>query len=109
MGLRRIRKVSPLGMRVVVSIEKDSPVTESGLYLPEGAKEALKESILAEVIEVASAHDAFHDEETNVSGIPLGARVLILKDCGIRLPWDDTSRIVEVKDILAIVDEVNLV
>ena len=52
--VRRIRKVHPLGLRVVVRIVKDANVTDTGLYRPEGAKESMQESVLAEVIEVAS-------------------------------------------------------
>jgi co-chaperonin GroES (HSP10) len=105
---RKIRKLNPLGMRVVVQLRKDSNVTETGLYLPEGAKQAMSESVIAEVIEVASALDDHTDEETNVSGVPLGAVVLIMKDSGVRVPWDDALRIVETKDILAVVNEISL-
>ena len=49
------RKISPLGMRVLVQIRKDDNVTDTGLYLPEGAKSEQDESLLAEVIEVAKA------------------------------------------------------
>lgn len=105
---RRIRRLSPMGMRVVVRIEKSGNVTDTGLYLPEGAKDALNESILAEVIEVASALDSTSFEETNVSGVPLGAKVLIPKNSGVRVPWDDQLRLVETKEVLAIVDEIHL-
>ena len=104
-----IRKVHPLGMRVLVRISPERNMTDSGLYLPEGAKEATQESVIAEVIEVASAIDAHSDEETNVSGVPLGAYVLIPKTVGTRIPWDDQLRIVETRDILALVDEISLI
>ncbi|MBX7144065.1 MAG: co-chaperone GroES [Oligoflexia bacterium] len=105
---KRIRKISPVGMRVVVLLRKESNQTDTGLYLPEGAKSAMAESLLAEVIEVASAIDSHTDEETNVSGIPLGALVLIPKDAGVKVPWDDDLRIVETKSILAIINEVGI-
>ena len=105
---RKMRKLNPLGMRVVVQLRKDSNQTETGLYLPEGAKQAMSESIVAEVIEVASAMDDHTDEETNISGVPLGATVLIMKDAGVRVPWDESLRIVETKDILAVVNEISL-
>jgi co-chaperonin GroES (HSP10) len=105
---KRIRKVHPLGLRVVARIIKDSNLTDGGLYLPEGAKESLQESVLAEVVEVASAVDSHSEEETNVSGVPLGARVLIGRTAGIRIPWDDDLRIVDTRDVLAIVDEIFL-
>lgn len=106
---RRIRKINPLGYRVVVKILKDSNMTETGLYLPEGAKQTMQDSLMAEVIEVASAIDEDTNEEANVSGIPLGSTVLIAKDMGIKVPWDDDLRIVETKHVLAMVDEMNLV
>lgn len=105
---RHIRRVHPLGLRVVARILKGSDVTEGGLYLPEGAKETLQESILAEVIEVASAVDCRTEEETNVSGIPLGAKVLVPKSAGLKVPWEDELRIIDTRDILALVDEIEL-
>jgi co-chaperonin GroES (HSP10) len=106
---RRIRKVHPLGYRVLVRIQRDSNVTDTGLYLPEGAKLSMAESVLAEVIEVASTLEEDSDEETNVSGIPMGARVLIAKNAGVRIPWDDELRLVDTKDVLALVDEISLI
>ena len=108
MGSKKMRRISPLGMRVVVCLRKDNNQTETGLYLPEGAKQAMAESYLVEVIEVASAVDEHTDEETNVSGIPLGAFVLIPKDAGVQVPWDDSLRIVETKHVLAIVNEIDI-
>lgn len=105
---KTVRRVNPLGFRVVVRLTPDNNMSEGGLYLPEGAKQNMTESILAEVIEVASAVDTHTDEETNVSGIPLGALVLIPKTAGVKIPWDDDLRVVETKEVLAIVDEVNL-
>lgn len=105
---RRIRRLHPLGFRVVARIVKDSNITDSGLYLPEGAKETMQESVLAEVIEVASTVDSRTDEETNVSGIPLGSMVLIPKNLGIKVPWDEDLRIIDTREILALVDEISL-
>jgi hypothetical protein len=103
---------------------------ESGLYLPASAVSTLPEAVLAEVVEVArtpvktdTAIDAGRDDRDadsedsdgddpeitlgeNVSGIPLGALVLFGRDHGIRVPWDDRLRLVEVRHILAIVDEI---
>lgn len=101
----RVRKISPLGLRVVLKIRSEQDVTDGGLYLPEGAKSSMSESLLAEVVEVATATES--DHETNISGIPLGAVVLIGKQVGVKIPWDDRLRIVDTKDILAIVDEVH--
>lgn len=101
--------ISPLGFRVLVRIRKSPNKTQTGLYLPEGSREAKQESLLGEVIEVASALDEDSDEETNISGIPLGALVLIPTDVGTRVPWDDTLRIVDTHDVLALVEEIEVV
>ena len=104
-----IRRINPMGMRVVVNIKRDASLSEGGLYLPEGAKQAMSESVLAEVTEVASAVDHHTDEEANISGIPLGALVLIPKTAGVKVPWDEFLRIVEVKEILAVINEIEYV
>ncbi len=107
---KKIRKISPLGMRIVVSLIKDkSNMTDGGLYLPEGSKEKMQDSLLAEVIEVASALDKDTDTEENISGIPLHSVVLIPKGVGIQIPWNDLLRIVETKDVLATIEEIELV
>ena len=106
---KTIRKVSPLGYRVLVRLEKDSNQTDGGLYLPEGAKNSMSQSLLAKVIEVASAHDEDEDDETNISGIPRDATVLIPKMAGVKVPWDENLRIVESKEILAIVNEIAVI
>ncbi len=105
---RKHRKVSPLGFRVLVRLQKEENVSEGGLYLPEGAKQNMVESVLAEVIEVASASDYDSDDETNISGIPLGAIILMPKNAGVTVPWDLELRLVETKEVLAIVDQVTL-
>jgi chaperonin GroES len=105
---RHVRTLSPMGMRVLVRIRERSDMTEGGLYLPESAKDSTAESLVAEVLEVASAHDTEQDEATNISGVPRGATVLIPKRAGTKVPWDEYLRIVDTKDILAIVDEIAL-
>lgn len=106
---KKIRRINPLGMRVVVRMYRDTNMTEGGLYLPEGAKQNMAESLLAEVVEVASAHDTHTDEDTNVSGVPLGAKVLIAKTAGVKVPWDDDLRIVETKEVLAMIEEITVI
>ncbi|MCB0322494.1 MAG: co-chaperone GroES [Bdellovibrionales bacterium] len=103
-----IRRIDPLGMRVVVKIRRDTNRTETGLYLPEGAKQSKQESLVGEVLEVASARDMDTDEEANISGIPNGSLVLIPADAGVRVPWDEDLRIVDTKEVLALVTEVSL-
>ncbi len=106
---KSIRKINPIGLRVVVSLIKDNDMTDGGLYLPEGSKERMQDSLLAEVIEVASAIDKDSDTTQNISGIPLNAIVLIPKGAGVKVPWDDNLRIIDTKDVLAIIDEIELV
>ncbi|MDC0357712.1 co-chaperone GroES family protein [Oligoflexia bacterium] len=103
-----IRSIHPLGMRVVVKICAKDKTTDGGLYLPDNAKDRMSESLVAEVLEVASAIEQGTDEETNISGIPLGAVVLIHKNAGTKVPWDESLRIVDTKDVLAIVEELNI-
>ena len=106
---KTMQKINPLGMRVVVRIPKDVNMTKGGLYLPEGAKEHMEESLVAEVVEVANAIDSDTQEETNISGIPLGALVLISRASGIRVPWDESLRIIDTKDVLATIEEVEVI
>jgi chaperonin GroES len=104
-----IRHIQPLGLRVLVRVLKEPDVAESGLYLPAGAKEKMQESLYGEVIEVARAEAKNPSEEglgVNVSGVPLGARVLFPKDAGIKIPWDDELRLLETKEVLAMIDEI---
>jgi co-chaperonin GroES (HSP10) len=109
---RLTRYIQPLGMRVLVRVLKQQEVHESGLYLPDGAREKMNEAHFAEVIEVARARpeDELDDASlgTNVSGIPCGAKILFAKEQGIRVPWDDSLRLLEVKHVLATVEEVGL-
>jgi co-chaperonin GroES (HSP10) len=113
------RHIQPLGPRVLVRLVKTPDRSESGLYLPAGAKESHSEALLAEVVEVARTQpkasyidDGEDDDDDdprpglgeNVSGIPVGAQVLFAKDQGITVPWDETLRLLSVRHVLAIVD-----
>jgi len=106
---KTIRRISPIGMRVVVRIRDSQEITEGGLYLPDSAKNKMSESLLAEVLEVASAFDSETDEEANISGIPLGATVLIPKEAGVTIPWDNALRVIDTKEILGLVEEMDIV
>jgi co-chaperonin GroES (HSP10) len=99
------RLILPLGMRVLVRLIKEEERTDSGLYLPDGAKEAQVEALYGEVIEVARDKPTGDDMGENVSGVPHGARVLFRKEAGVRVPWDEVLRVLDVKDILATVEE----
>lgn len=105
---RTIHSINPLGMRVLVKIMDNQNQSKGGLYIPENAKENMSESVIAQIIAVASATDDETEEETNVSGLPKDAIVLIEKDIGIRVPWDDKLRIVETIDVLAIVEQIEI-
>jgi co-chaperonin GroES (HSP10) len=103
--MKHHRLIMPLGMRVLVRLLKEAERTDAGLYLPEGAKEAQDEALYAHVIEVARDKPTADDMGENVSGVPHGARILFRKEAGVRVPWDDALRIIDVKDILATVEE----
>lgn len=101
------RLILPLGMRVLVQIIRDEDRTDTGLYLPAGAKEAQDDALYGKVIEVARDRPTTDEATENVSGVPHGAHVLIRKDAGVRVPWDDRLRVIDVKDVLATVEEVH--
>ena len=102
------RLILPLGLRVLVEVIRVDERTDAGLYLPAGAKEAQDEAFYGKVIEVARDRPNSDDISENVSGIPLGAHVLFRKEAGVRVPWDDRLRLIDVKDILATVEEVSV-
>jgi co-chaperonin GroES (HSP10) len=93
-------------MRVLVEMVPINERTDAGLYLPAGAKEAQDEAFYGKVIEVARDRPTSDDVTENVSGVPLNAFVLFRKEAGVRVPWDDRLRVIDVKDILATVEEV---
>lgn len=99
------RLILPLGMRVLVKVLRDEDRTGSGLYLPEGAKEHHDEALYGEVIEVARDKPTTSEPAENISGVPNGSLVLFKKEAGVRVPWDDRLRLLDVKDILATVEE----
>ena len=103
-----IHNINPLGMRVLVEIMEVHGRSKGGLYLPDGAKEKMSESVLAKVVGVATATDEETEEETNISGIPYGSLVLIENDIGVNIPWNDKLRIIETIDILAAVESSQL-
>ncbi len=80
-----------------------------GLYLPAGSKDATATAAYGRVLEVARATE---DDDSgfgaNVSGIPEGVKVLFPKEKGLPVPWDDELRVVDVKDICAIFEEIEL-
>ncbi|HEY3808071.1 MAG TPA: co-chaperone GroES family protein [Kofleriaceae bacterium] len=101
------RLILPLGMRVLVQLVSDEDRTETGLYLPAGAKEATHDALYGKVIEVARDKPTTDEPAENVSGVPHGAFVLFRKTAGTPVPWDDRLRLIDVKDILATVEEIH--
>ncbi|MGF1510819.1 MAG: co-chaperone GroES [Myxococcota bacterium] len=107
---RITRHVMPLGPRVLVRLIPSEDRTSSGLILPAGARDAATSVAYAEVVEVARAAPDDEDEGfgRNVSGVPHGSRILFVKEKGLAVPWDDKLRVVLVKDVIALVDEIEL-
>jgi co-chaperonin GroES (HSP10) len=89
----------------VVKLEERS---SAGLYLPDGVREEHDDALYGEVVEVARAEadDNAPSLGKNVSGVPLGAFVLFPKKEGLPVPWDDALRVLAVKDVVAVVEEV---
>lgn len=125
-----VRHIKPLGPRVLVRIRKLEDRSSAGLFLPAGAKEEHDDALYAEVVEVARAEARFvgvavdrqaggssNDDDLdekeratlgeNVSGVPQGSLVLIPKKAGVRVPWDDQLRLIDVREVLATVDEID--
>lgn len=104
---RTARHVQPLGPRVLVRLIPGEDRSAGGLFLPPGAKDALAQAAYGMVVEVARAPSTVEaDRGANVSGIPEGAHVLFAKDQGLPVPWDESLRVLDVKDVVALVDEV---
>jgi len=100
------RLILPLGLRVLVQVLASDDRTDAGLYLPAGAKERQDDALYGKVIEVARDRPTTDEATENVSGVPHGAHILFRKDAGVRVPWDDRLRLIDVKDVLATVEEV---
>jgi chaperonin GroES len=106
---RVVRHIMPLGPRVLVRVLPEEDRAESGLYLPQGAKERTQEALFGEVIEVARAEPTDLRQEgfgVNVAGVPHGAKVLFQKTAGVKVPWDEELRLLETKEVLATVAEI---
>lgn len=106
---RMIRHIQPMGLRVLVRLVPEEDRSPAGLYLPQGVAEKHQEAHYAEVVEVARAHGRDEDEAdlgANISGVPDGAYVLFPREAGTAVPWDAALRLVDTKEILAVVTEV---
>lgn len=106
---RIVRHIMPLGPRVLVKVIPQEDRAESGLYLPQGAKERTQEALFGEVVEVARAEptDVREGFGVNVAGVPHGAKVLFGKNAGVKVPWDEDLRLLDTKEVLATVDEIS--
>ena len=102
------RHVMPLGPRVLVRLIKSSDRTVTGLFLPPGSKDDLAVAAYGQVIEVARADQSDDGFGTNVSGVPEGSNVLFDKSAGLPVPWDEDLRILNTKDVVAVVEEIDL-
>ena len=102
-----LRHIKPLGPRILVRVLKQNERSATGLYLPDGVKEEHDDALYGQVVEVARTHE---DEATtlgeNVSGVPVDAFILFPKKDGLTVPWDDDLRLLEVKSVFAVVEEV---
>ncbi len=101
-----LRYIKPLGPRILVRVLKQEERSAAGLYLPQGVKEHHDEALYGEVIEVARADGHTESLGENVSGVPLGAKILFPKGDGLPVPWDEDLRLLEVKSVWATVEEV---
>ena len=101
-----LRYIKPLGPRILVRVLKMEERSSAGLYLPQGVKELHDEALYGEVIEVARADGHTGSLGENVSGVPLGAKILFPKADGLPVPWDPDLRLLEVKSVWATVEEV---
>ena len=102
------RHVMPLGPRVLVRLIKSTDRTATGLFLPPGSKDDLAVSAYGQVVEVARADQSDDGFGTNVSGVPEGANILFEKSAGLPVPWDEELRILNTKDVVAVVEEIDL-
>ncbi len=102
-----IRHIQPLGMRVLVRVLPGSDRSAGGLYLPQGVTQDQEEALYGEVVDVARATTDDASLGENVSGVPAGADVLFPAAAGVRVPWDNELRIIETKEILATVEEID--
>ena len=105
---RPVRYIKPLGPRVLIKLIRLEERSAAGLYLPEGVREEHDDAVYGEVVEVARAESKGDTSlGENVSGVPLGALVLFPKTAGLTVPWDDALRLLEVKYVVAIVEELD--
>ena len=101
------RHIKPLGPRILVRVTKQSERSPTGLYLQDGVKESHDDACYGQVVEVArTTEDQATTLGENVSGIPVHAHILFPKNHGLTVPWDDGLRLLEVKHVYAIVEEV---
>jgi len=106
-SIRTIRHIKPLGPRILVKLVKLEERSAAGLYLPEGVKEEHDDAYYGQVVEVARADSGIEPTlGENVSGVPMGAFVLFPKKEGLAVPWDNSLRLLAVKNVVAVVEEV---
>ena len=97
----------PLGPRVLVRSSR-VPTEQPQACFASGSKDDFAAAAYGKVIEVARADQSEDGFGTNVSGVPEGANILFEKSAGLPVPWDEDLRILSTKDVVAVVEEIDL-
>jgi chaperonin GroES len=87
--------VQPLGSRALVRVEPDEPLTRSGLYVPDTAREKPQRGVLVAV-----------GDDPDAIKVAAGDRVLFPRYTGTEISLDGQDHlIIESTDLLAILRE----
>ena len=93
-------KLKPLGNRVVLQYQEAEAKTQSGIFLPDSAKEKLQEAV---VMAVGSGRG--DDGKDNEMQVKVGDRVICSKYAGTEIKFEgEEYTIVSQSDIIAIVE-----
>ena len=85
-------KIEPLGTRVLIRPLEQETTTNSGIILPETAKEKPQQGVI----------EAVGDEEEMISGLAVGDKVLFPKYSGTEIKMDGVEYLImEEADVLA--------
>lgn len=96
-------KLRPLADRIVVEPDKGEERTESGLYIPESAKEKPQQGVVVAVGDGAYKGDS--DERVPLD-VSVGDKVLYGKYAGTDVKLSDVEyKILKESDVLAIIEE----
>ena len=93
-------KLKPLGNRVVIQYQEAEEKTQSGIFLPDSAKEKPQEAV---VLAVGSGKG--EDGKENEMQVKVGDRVICSKYAGTEIKLDgEEYTIVSQSDIMAILE-----